>query len=197
MRCHSRVEHEPPRPVAQVSAGCFAGDVDPPGDGSTARLLPALAQAVELELGNHQHDSHHHLARGRGRVEALCDRDELGPGAVEFPDHLQGAGQAAGEAIELCDHDPFALPRLRSSQRFGEAGTIDVGAGPVEVGVEAGDLHPFEPCPGFDLLALHARADEGAAVASADPTDPDVTVDAHSPLVAFAADKESSRSDAG
>ena len=93
-------------------------------DGPGLRHVPGLPDPVQLKLSLGKHHPLHHLARGGGGVDALSDREELGPGIIQALEHRQRVEQRPAEPVQLGDHDPIRLATLGPLHRRGEAGAV-------------------------------------------------------------------------
>src|SRR5207302_5101906 len=94
-------------------------DVDAALDRARGRRLPGLADAVALELGEHEQDAKEGLADRRREIDVVGDAHEHGALALELLEDAEGSDERAREAVELGDH---ASPAVAASDALPAAG---------------------------------------------------------------------------
>jgi hypothetical protein len=144
--------------------------------GAGLRDVPALLDPLELELGDHGQDPYREATHRRRAIEAVLDRDETRPCCIQASNRIERIDRRAGEAIELGNDDPARLTTLTARERLLEHGTLELGARLVDLFPPLNDLNVVRLSPLGDLLALNVRGDEGFALATSAPADPDVAV---------------------
>jgi hypothetical protein len=81
-----------------------------------------LSNALPLELADRAEDVHLQLACGRGRVDALGERDERDAEALEFIQKRDQVLEAPAEPIQSPAHQHIESPSLGVSQELIEGG---------------------------------------------------------------------------
>ncbi|NKA76334.1 hypothetical protein GO285_05304 [Ralstonia solanacearum] len=92
-------------------------------------VADALARHLALELREGQQHVQHQPPHRRGRIELLGDRHEGHVLAFEHLDHLREVRQAAGQPVDLVDHNDVDQAALDVRQQTLQARPLHVAAG--------------------------------------------------------------------
>ena len=105
-------------------------------------VADALGRHLAFELGEREQDVQRQPAHGRGRVEALRDRDEGHAVPIEHLDQLGEVRERAAEAVDLVDHHHVDQPILDVLQQAFQAGAFQRPARDAAVVILIADQHP-------------------------------------------------------